>query len=147
MTKRILAMFLVLVMVMGLLPMNVFAGAAEDHTKYSAQTTHTDAAHICEHCVAGGKSEADATVEWTPWGEGKTTLPTAAGHYYLTADLNVTVATITSGHVVLCLNGKTVTANGTKGNAADRFYSLKNSGSLTIVDCTATGEGDGYKAG
>lgn len=147
MTKRILAMLLAAAMVVGLLPMNVIAGTAEDRTKYTALEAHDNAKHICEHCIAEGKSEAEATVTWTPWGEGKTTLPNTAGHYYLTANLNVTAATISSGHVVLCLNGKTVTANGTANDKADRFYNITKSGSLTIVDCTASGKGDTYKAG
>ena len=147
MNKRIFAMLLAVCMIVAMLPMNVLAGAAEDHTKYEALTAHDDAKHICEHCIAAGKSAAEATVTWTAWGEGKTTLPTAAGHYYLTADLKVTAATISSGHVVLDLNGKTVTANGTSGNTADRFYNVNSSASLTIVDCTASGEGDTYKAG
>ena len=155
MTKRILAMLLAVIMVVGVLPMSVFAegSTAEEHTKYEPQSAHTDAAHICEHCIAAGKSEAEATITWTPWGDdaGETNLPNTAGHYYLTKDMSVKTAEITSGHVVLCLNGKTVTASGTAGNANDRFYTLKNAGSVTILDCTAhVEEVEGqqvYKAG
>ena len=148
MKKRILAMLLAVTLVIGILPVNTFAaGTAEERTKYESLTAHEDAKHICEHCIAAGKTDAEATVTWTPWGEGKTKLPTADGHYYLTKDLDVTTAEITSGHVVLCLNGKTVTASGTSGNANDRFYTLKNGGSVTILDCTAKTEAGVYKAG
>jgi len=146
MTKRILAIVLAVFMVAGLLPLGVVAETAAEHTQYEPLSEHDSAKHICEHCVATGA--ADTTPTWTAWGEGKTTLPTAEGHYYLTQDLNVTNADLTTGHVVLCLNGKTVTASGTEGNAADRIYQMKTSGSLTIVDCTAHTDADGnYTAG
>lgn len=159
MTKRILAMLLVLTLVVGLLPINVFAGTAADHTKYTAPLIqHDSAAHVCEHCVAVG--EANTTPTWIPWDISNTTLPTGDAsqnggtfHYYLSGDgdtMNVSQANLVNAanggvyHVVLCLNGKTV-------KTSNRFYSLKTGGSLTIVDCTAhTEEENGekvYKAG
>lgn len=69
MTKRILAMLLTVVMIVGMLPTNVLAGAADDRTKYEALSAHDDAKHICEHCIAGEKSEAEATITWEPWGD------------------------------------------------------------------------------
>ena len=139
--KKLFAILLTVCLVASMLPVQTFA--EQDQTETLA--AHDDATHICEHCVAAGA--ADTTPTWTAWGEGKTKLPAADGHYYLTADLHVTAATVTSGHIVLCLNGHTVTANGTNGSTADRFYNLQNTASLTILDCNASGEGDSYKAG
>ena len=152
MTKRIFAMLLAVVMVVGLLPMNVFAGTAADRTKYTAPlAAHDSSLHICEHCVAADGTTTTPPAEgWTPWGDDeaeKTSLPKQAGHYYLTGPINpTTYADPTSGDVVICLNGQTLTANGSE-TKYDRFYYLKGSANLTIVDCTASGEGDTYKAG
>ena len=152
MTKRLLAFLLSTVMVLSMLPVSIMAEGAEplstaqQHTKYETLTAH-DGSHICEHCIAAGKTEAEATVEWKPWDNSHATLPTSTGHYYLTENVDVTVASIEAGDIVLCLNGKTVTAKGTEGAAADRFYYLKKTATVTITDCTAKLEGDVYTAG
>ena len=144
--KKLFAGLLTLCMVMAMLPVQLRAEEA------APLASHDSEKHICEHCVASGA--ADTTPTWTAWGDDeaeKTKLPTTAGHYYLTTDLEVKKVDITAGHVVLCLNGKTVTAVGTEKTADDRFYYPRNDGSLTIVDCTAhteTVEGKQvYKAG
>ncbi len=126
MSKRILALFMALVLVLSLVPATVIAEGAEP-------AVHTDA-HTCEHCTEG------AQVTWTAW-DGKTAL-TDGGHYYLAdnVELSAPVA-LSSGSYVLCLGGKTLTATGT------RHFDLSGTASLTIVDCTASGEGENYTAG
>lgn len=70
---------------------------------------------------------------WTEWTQ-TTTLPTISGHYYLTGDVDVTVAagvTVnTQQNIVLCLNGYTVTG-------ANRIYRLSKGANVTICDCTS----------
>lgn len=131
MKKRILAFVLVLALIGSMLPMSVLAEPAD----------HTD--HQCEHC--------EEAVTWTAWGDDtaeKTTLPTAAGHYYLTQQIKVSkTVSLTAGEVTLCLNGQTITASGTANSDNDLCYSLKNDAVLTITDCTATQTGDTYTAG
>ena len=152
MMKRTFAMLLALVMVLSLLPMNVVAESiAETNTAYAeplAQHAHAASgdAHICEHCVAAGKTGTAAVPQWQAL--TGTTLPTASGHYYLTGDITVTNKDLTNADVVLCLNGYTVTASSGK-----RFYTMKQGAKLTVLDCTAktvTPENEddtGYRAG
>ena len=77
MTKRLFAMMLVLVMVLSMLPTGVLAEGAEQtmaekHTLYTVQASHdhvANDAHICEHCVAAGKTGDDAKPTWIAWGD------------------------------------------------------------------------------
>ena len=164
MIKRSLALLLALVMVLSMLPMNILAegqSTAEKNTAYTAPLTqHAHAAsgdaHICEHCVEGGKTGAAAIPEWKAWDSTNTTLPSAAGHWYLVGDADGKM-TVTSANapklnnveIVICLNGVEVTAKG----GAERFYEMQAGGKLTILDCTAhtvtpADENDtGYRAG
>lgn len=140
--KKLFAILLTVCLVTSMLPVQSLA-------ENEPLAAHDSAKHICEHCVAA--SAADTTPEWMPWGDNKeTTLPSTAGHYYLTRDLEVVKVDV-SADVVLCLNGKTVTAVGAEKTAADRFYYPRNAGTVTITDCTAHTETvDGkqvYKAG
>lgn len=68
------------------------------------------------------------------------TLPTAAGNYYLTADVKVSSEkSVTEGSVVLCTNGHSITSSGTS-----RMYAVKNAASLTVTDCTAGYDQNGH---
>lgn len=126
MSKRILALFMALVLVLSLVPATVIAEGTEP-------AVHTET-HACEHCTEG------AQVTWTAW-DGKTAL-TDGGHYYLTEDVTLTApVALSEGSYVLCLGGKTLTATGT------RHFDLSGTASLVIVDCTASGEGENYTAG
>ena len=118
--RRLFVLVLALCMVAMLLPVQIWAET--EPGQYALLADHDSEQHICEHCVAAGA--ADTTPTWTAWGDDETEkskLPTTAGHYYLTTDLEVKKVDITAGHVVLCLNGKTVTAVGTEKTADDRF--------------------------
>ena len=156
MKRRILALFLMLALLVSYLPMGIIAeekSTAETHTLYAAplaQHAHTASgdAHICEHCVAAGKTGAAATPAWQAWSSTNTTLPQSPGHYYLTGDMTISSGTLDNEEVVICLNGYNVTTK-----SGQRFYTLKNSAKLAILDCTAktvtpeNEEDTGYRAG
>ena len=97
-----------------------------DRKLSNSQTAHSGN-HTCKDC---GKN-----VTWTPW-TSATSLPTKSGHYYLCGNVVSKQTNIEKGqNVVLCLNGYSVRAGGT------RLYSTyyENS-SLTIDNCRATGK-------
>lgn len=156
MMKRSLALLLAMVMVLSMLPMNILAegqSTAEKNTAYTeplAQHAHAASgdAHICEHCVAAGKTGADAVPEWQPIASDATTFGREAGHYYLTGDMVNMEQTSVDKDVVLCLNGHTI-----KPKAGKYLFRLYSNAKLTILDCTAktvTPENDsdtGYRAG
>jgi len=135
MTKRILAMVLVLVMVLSLLPMvSVFADSAEEVVASPKAGTHTDAGH---------GDDCGVTTGWLPWDKADS-LPTS-GNYYLTQNVTLTKEHNTiDGELNLCLNGYVI-----KQTAKARVMSLKDkSGAkLTICDCTAYEEDGVYYAG
>ena len=95
--KKLIAQLLAMVMVLSMLPMSIWAegqSTAEKNTAYTAPLTQHDHlasgdAHVCEHCVAGAKTGAEAIPEWKPVAANATTLPTTAGHYYLTGNITV----------------------------------------------------------
>ena len=154
--KRVLSLVLALIMVLSALPLGVVAesqSTAQKNTAYAAplaQHAHAASgdAHICEHCVAAGKTGAAATPAWQTWSSTNTTLPQNPGHYYLTGNMTINSGTLDNEEVVICLNGYTVTCK-----SGHRFYTLKNSSKLTILDCTAktvtpeNEEDTGYRAG
>ena len=97
-----------------------------------------------EHCICGGKTvgagdhTCSTITDWIPWGDDdaeKTTLPGAAGNYYLVSDVNLTVAYYSpkNATITLCLNGHTV--NG--GNK--KTLALLDVG--TVLNVTDCGEG------
>ena len=84
----------------------------------------------------GGHTETDKTV-FTKW-ESTDSLPTAAGSYYLTDDVELTESWVVSSNIVLDLCGHSITqtAASTLSNAA---Y-IESTGSLTLTDCKGTGK-------
>lgn len=123
MKKRLLSVFLAVVMVLGLMPTSVFA-----------QETHT-------HCVCGDKActktsggHSGQNTEWTAW-NNYTSLPTEAGNYYLVYDVKISYTWECKGNINLCLNGKTITC--TSGNGTDDYdvIEVASGASLTITDC------------
>lgn len=90
--------------------------------------------HSCREC---GKD-----VTWYKW-DNPRLLPTKDGHYFLATDVTVDQQNVASNqHVVLCLNGHTVTGTG------NRVYSLHYEGaSLDVMDCQNTGKIDAGKEG
>ena len=100
-----------------------------------------------EHCVCGdgASSRCDHQAEdWTPWLE-TTSLPTQAGNWYLTQDVQLSAAqAVPAGvQVKLCLNGHDVTL--VKGNI--RAFDLRSGAKLALTDCSATTTEGVYDAG
>ena len=132
MTRRIFSILLTLALCLTLLPT---AALAED------TATHAN------HCVCGATHSAvgDHTTEgvldgWTAVSSASN-LPTESGHYYLTADVTTGSgewAIPENTNIVLCLNGKTLTANNGRASAYD---TIMIKGTLTITDCSAAGTG------
>ena len=114
--KRVLALTLVLVMVIGYVPASVFAAENEERC------------FACPHC---NNVHVDT---WTAW-DGTTALSTA-GHYYLkpaSGDTATMAGSITiSKDIVIDLNGYTL-------QAADgqRAFGVSTNGKLTILDTSA----------
>lgn len=85
-----------------------------------------------KHCDCGGNaqgmpSHSCSNVTWTAW-TSTTSLPTASGYYYLTADVNVSADTRLSGaDVHICLNGFDITST-------SRVYRLASSAKLSFTD-------------
>jgi len=131
MKKRILAMLLCLVLVMGMIPAAVIAEDVPETPELPEKP------HVHENHEG-----------FTPWGDDdseKGKLPTTTGKYYLTQDVSMSkIAEISSvQEVVLCLNGKTVDCTATK-----RAYRLSKGADLAICDCTAATDEEGvYTAG
>ena len=94
------------------------------------------------HAICGQSGCAqnhDENIAWTAW-ERDDSLPTVAGTYYLTKDVNLSSQWKVSSDITLCLNGKTVTSS-YFGSAILVVHDSQTStyGSLTITDC---GSGD-----
>ncbi len=89
-----------------------------------------------KHCACGGHaggmtSHSCSTIEYQAWGNTdaeKTSLPTAAGNYYLVSDitLSATWTNTASTKVNICLNGHNITST-------KRMINVK--GTLSITDC------------
>ena len=110
MTKRLFAWVLVLAMVLSFMPVVSMGVSAE-----------------------GNPGQHTGHEGWTEWTD-KTKLPTDAGKYYLSVDVELTATWSVSKNIDLCLNGHTVTQ--TKSGA--RIASL-TSGTLSVYDCAGTG--------
>ncbi len=73
-------------------------------------------------------------IEFTSW-ESTISLPAVAGSYYLTDDVTLSGTwTVPSGTVSLCLNGHTITGNGTSG-----VINVPEKVTLSLYDCGTTG--------
>ena len=145
MAKRILAMLLVMAMVFSVLPTGVFAeGEGQGQPGQPAPqalTAHDDSQHKCERCLGAGKTDAEATITWTKWGDDaaeKTKLPDGSDgntHYVLVDNIQVAAQTsVSSKDITICLNGKQVT---TTGNC--NTFEMSGTGKVRITDCTGTG--------
>ncbi|MBR0467012.1 MAG: hypothetical protein IJJ40_05950 [Clostridia bacterium] len=94
---------------------------------YSNAVTAHRGTHNCSDC--------GSNINWQPW-TSATSLPTKSGHYYLCGNVVAPQANVGENqNVVLCLNGYSVRAAGT------RLYSTFYDGSsLHIHDCVGTGK-------
>ena len=123
MKKRIISTLLALVLVLSMLP--VTAGAADDHT----------------HCVCGSSTSCgDSHNSTQAWIE-TATLPTAAGYYCLTADVETASTWTPKDGIFLCLNGHKITFAGTTGSAIRVGENVL----FTLSDCGSTGKITGGK--
>jgi len=132
--KKLFAWVLTLALLLSVMPQLSLGVTAEP-----AAHSHSAAQHDCEHC--------DGVITWTAW-DKTTSLPSTTGHYYLTADVNLSAAAerIVAGQdVVLCLNGYTITG----GRDSTKNFSIFDvRGKLTVSDCTAyTDENGVFHAG
>ena len=125
---------LTLCLMAGLIPLAV--SAAE-----SGQPTVQEAAHT--HCVCGGEADiGDHTehtdITWMAW-TATDSLPVTAGNYYLVDDVTLTFDFVkvrewkVGADINLCLNGKTISTNGT-------FASVEKGVTFSLTDCTGGGK-------
>ena len=85
-----------------------------------------------KHCVCGGSSCTDSThadETFQKW-ESTTSLP-ASGKYYLANNVTLARSHVVEGDLVLCLNGKTVTASDS--------ITVTNGKTFTLTDCEPNG--------
>ena len=186
MKKRLLGIFLGMVMVMSLVPASIFADETGTstcicETSCTSQSMNSDcpvcgvegalpencgkyiaengaptenaelgmnayatalAGETHSHCICGNTgctkigSEGHELITWQAW-DKTDSLPTEAGNYYLTQNVDLEKKTWTvSNNVNLCLNGKIITG---KSEYYDVIY-VNSSGSLTITDCQGGGK-------
>ncbi|MCM1167355.1 MAG: hypothetical protein NC299_16295 [Lachnospiraceae bacterium] len=64
---------------------------------------------VPQRLAAVAADSSNCTGNHSGW-TATSTLPTAAGKYYLTSDVNVTAQTKISADITLCLNGYTINA-------------------------------------
>ena len=131
--KKLFAWVLTLALLLSVMPQLSLGVTAEP-----AAHSHSAAQHDCEHC--------DATITWIAW-DKTTTLPNTTGHYYLTADVNVSALTRIEADqdVVICLNGWNISGGYNLENvSASKSFSIFDlRGKLTISDCTAYTDAEG----
>lgn len=136
MKKKALSLLLTLALCLSLLPTAAWATEDEGGSSLAAQSGETHE----NHCICGaehhavGKHTNEETVNWTEW-TYTDKLPDTKGNYYLKD--NVTISdkswTPVSG-TVLCLNGKTIQANGNFD-----VIEIDNGYTFTLTDCKNTG--------
>ena len=116
MTKRLFAWLLVLALVLSLVP----SVAAESDTLPGASQWH-------DHTTHEG---------WTEIKEGDP-LPTAAGKYYLSADVELTAEWTVTKDIHLCLNGHSIKQ--TKAGTRVAILTEGKKNTLSVYDCVGTG--------
>ena len=103
---------------------------------YKNKALYLDASGDHKHCLCTGASKTGCgheAVTFAAWSDPNK-LP-AAGNYYLTCDVALTNRVEVSGELNLCLNGKTITANGQENTGADMHFKVMDQGVLSITDC------------
>ena len=114
MTKRLFAWVLVLAMILSLMP-SITLGVSAEKKPW-------------EHTGHDG---------WTEWTDA-TKLPTAAGKYYLSVDVNLDGDWTVAKDIELCLGGHTITQ--TKSGARVAILSEGKNSTLSIYDCVGSGK-------
>ncbi|MBQ9387348.1 MAG: right-handed parallel beta-helix repeat-containing protein [Lachnospiraceae bacterium] len=90
-------------------------------------------------CYSGGSllytDHIHDGVSFIPW-TASDSLPTTAGHYFLTSNVTLAAEVDLYDDVVICLNGKTISATANSGNG---IFVLREAGvKLTLTDCSDT---------
>ena len=125
MKKKFLSIAVCLCMILTMIP----GGALQPDAAWAAGHT--------SHCVCGGISDIDNhthnfDTEWT--GVSDLSGITQAGYYYLTDNVTLTETWKPVDGVVLCLNGKTITADGDF-----EAVEVQEGISFTLTDCESEG--------
>lgn len=82
------------------------------------------------HCICGGDDESHGEkIKWTAWTD-ESSLPTAAGNYYLATDVYLSSEWGIPSNVNLCLNGKSI-----YGADMSSTVTVHLEGNLAITDC------------
>lgn len=103
-----------------------------------------------EHCICGGDTctgvghTCGEKVTFKAWSGASGKLPTESGYYYLTDNMTLTTEWEPSegSNIVLCLNGKTITAKvGTQDSASLTHDSIdiRKGVTVSVTDCVGTG--------
>lgn len=117
-------------------------GMAVDYDKAAGQFVFTEnTTHRHCFCDHGNLEQCSHdSIAWLPW-KKTDSLPTS-GNYYLENDVELSAPVeLTDGaELNLCLNGRTVTAEGAEGTNSDRIFYLWGKAALSISDCAGTGK-------
>ena len=136
MKKKALSLLLTLALCLSLLPTAAWATEDEGGSSPAAQSgeSHTD------HCICGAEHHAvgghtnEETVTWTEW-TYTDKLPDTKGNYYLKDNVTISDKSWTPVNgTVLCLNGKTIQANGDFD-----VIKIDNGYTFTLTDCANNG--------
>ena len=101
--------------------------------------------YICGDACTGVGHTCDEKVTFKAWSGASGKLPTESGYYYLTDNMTLTTEwePPEGSNIVLCLNGKTITAKvGTADSASMTHNSidLRNGVTVSMTDCVGTGK-------
>ena len=111
----------------------------------AAEETHYHCACGADHVSIDGHT-TDSSSNWKPLPfdeNGNVQWPTAGNRYYLTRDVVIDktwVVEMTNAPIVLCLNGHNITMEGSGPAIEVNGTTSGINASLTITDCTGTGE-------
>ena len=134
-----LALCMILTMVPGGVSHSEVGWAAENEGQTSTEPeVNVQSGSPHTHCVCAKGAESsehthDATTKWAEW-TSTDSLPDKAGNYYLKANVELNDAWQPVGGTVLCLNGKSVTANGNFNT-----IEVQGSSTFTLTDCEPNG--------
>ncbi len=93
--------------------------------------------HTHKVCNDADCADGHEDITWTAW-TSDNSLPTDAGNYYLTKDVNLPSAHEISNEIKLCLNGHTVTRN--DGSDSTSAIVVAAGGVLDLCDCSDEGK-------
>lgn len=143
MKKRIICLILALALCLGLLPMAGATDAADEALAQSAEaavlsTENADEGGHADHRYCGSTDcdHSEGSIQdANPIATAEDLLMAGAGKYYLSDNITLDKTWEPKHGTVLCLNGKTITANGVNG-AVIRVNTARV---FTLLDCKGTG--------